>query len=388
MKRIAYIQYTNPALYPPLEHSSQILASHGWPVLFLGIGALGADANAIRFAKFPGIRVRQLRYCPPGWRQKFHYLWYAAWATGWVLAWRPAWIYVSDLLACPVGLLLSYVPFLRVIYHEHDSPSPTETQSGFIAFALWARRKLARRAALSVLPNQQRVQRFTAEMGNGVMTACVWNCPLTKEVSDPRAAVNGARIWVLYHGTIVPPRLPLAVIEALRLLPKRVGLRIVGYETIGHLGYSRTLRETAERLGVGHRLDLRSSVPRRHDLFEVCRHCDIGLTFMPKDSTDLNEQNMTGASNKAFDYLTCGLPVLVSDLPDWRTMYVDTGVGLACDPDDPASIAAAVQWFLDHPDTMRAMGERGRKQILAEWHYEKQFQPVLDVLASSQPPAP
>jgi glycosyltransferase involved in cell wall biosynthesis len=91
---------------------------------------------------------------------------------------------------------------------------------------------------------------------------------------------------------------------------------------------------------------------------------------------------MSGASNKAFDYLACGLPVLVSDLPDWRRMYVDTGVGLACDPDDPASIAAALQWFLDHPDKVRAMGERGRQRVLAEWNYEAQFAPVLSRLGT------
>jgi hypothetical protein len=30
MKRVLYLQYTNPAGYPPLEHSSGILADSGW----------------------------------------------------------------------------------------------------------------------------------------------------------------------------------------------------------------------------------------------------------------------------------------------------------------------------------------------------------------------
>jgi hypothetical protein len=30
-----YLQYTNPAGYPPLEPSSRILANEGWQVLFL-----------------------------------------------------------------------------------------------------------------------------------------------------------------------------------------------------------------------------------------------------------------------------------------------------------------------------------------------------------------
>src|SRR6476659_3866645 len=121
MRRVLSVQYTNPAGYPPLQHSSRILAQRGWKVLFLGTGALGADA--LRFPPHPNVKVRQLRYCPAGWQQKVHYLAFCFWVLGWVLWWRPAWVYASDPLACPVALLLSFLPGVRMIYHEHDSPS-------------------------------------------------------------------------------------------------------------------------------------------------------------------------------------------------------------------------------------------------------------------------
>src|SRR5271166_4244887 len=108
MRRILYIQYTNPAGYPPLEHSSRILADAGWQVLFLGTGALGA--NSLRFPPHPGIRVRQLGFQPAGWRQKLHYIRFCLWVLLWVFAWRPRWVYASDLLACPIGFILSWIP--------------------------------------------------------------------------------------------------------------------------------------------------------------------------------------------------------------------------------------------------------------------------------------
>ena len=61
-------------------------------------------------------------------------------------------------------------------------------------------------------------------------------------------------------------------------------------------------------------------------------------------------------------------------------MYVEPGYALACDPTDPKSIAAALQWFLEHPVQMRNMGEKGRRRILEEWNYERQFLPVLQLL--------
>ncbi|HUI06243.1 MAG TPA: glycosyltransferase [Verrucomicrobiae bacterium] len=383
MKRIAYIQYTNPALYPPLEHSSQILADKGWQVLFLGIGGLRAGAYALRFAEFPGVRVRQLGYCPPGWRQKLHYFWYAVWATGWVLAWRPAWIYVSDLLACPIGLFLSYLPFRQVIYHEHDAPVVTDRRSAFLRIAFWARRRVARRAALCILPHADRANRFASETGTTAPVICVWNCPDRDEaLSQPRPPLNGSDLWVHYHGNLGPPLLPVAVVAALARLPERVKLCVIGYETTE--GYVRQLQQAARQFGVAQRVEFVGPLSRAK-LLERCRSSHVGLALMPVRGANCNEQAMAGASNKAFEYLACGLALLVSNVPEWQAMYVDAGVGLACDPDAPASIAAALQWFLDHPDAMRDMGERGRRRILEEWNYEREFEPVIEVLTGTEP---
>jgi glycosyltransferase involved in cell wall biosynthesis len=137
------------------------------------------------------------------------------------------------------------------------------------------------------------------------------------------------------------------------------------------------LQERACQLGLSERVDFLGTMATRSNLFEWCRGCHVGLALMPKESGDVNEQTMTGASNKPFDYLACGLALLVSDLPDWRAMYVEPGYGLACDSDDPKGIATALRWFLEHPAETQTMGERGRQRIVSEWNYETQFAPVL-----------
>jgi glycosyltransferase involved in cell wall biosynthesis len=86
---------------------------------------------------------------------------------------------------------------------------------------------------------------------------------------------------------------------------------------------------------------------------------------------------MTGASNKVFDYLACGLALLVSDLPDWNELFVTRGFAHSCDPQDPESIAAALRWFVQNPIQTAGMADRGQKRIASEWNYETQFQPLL-----------
>lgn len=376
-QKIIYCQYTNPGGYPPLQHSSRILAQEGWEVLFLGTGAYGA--SDLCFPPHPNISVQLMPFCPGGWRQKLHYLEFCLKALMWTLRWQPRWIYASDLLSCPIAVLLSWLPNVRVIYHEHDSPNST-SESFFIRFCLTTRRWLASRAKMCILPNQQRVEQFKKIIGDRHKVLCVWNCPTQVEATTKPLSPQKDGLQILYHGSIVPSRLPTEVLKALVMLPS-IKLLVIGYDTVGHQSYTRQLIEIADQLGIANQVDFIAAMPR-YELLKWCQHCDVGLAFMPINGNDINQQSMVGASNKPFDYLACGLPLLVSNLPDWQQMYVQPGYGLSCNPDDAESIAAALKWYLEHPVKMREMGDRGRQRILDEWNYEMQFAPVVEFIKS------
>ncbi len=372
-RRILYICYTNPAAYPPLEHSARLLADAGWQVRLLGTGALGVDELQIK--PHAHLRVRLIGYCPPGWRQKVHYLLYCCWVVAWICCWRPRWVYASDTLIAPIAWLVSFFPWVRVVYHEHDSPAANPA-SGFIRCCVAARRKLARRAAACVLPNEERIQRFREQTGTTRTVLCVWNCPAREDIGPARPPVSDEAITLFYHGSIVPSQLPPTVIQALAQLPPRVHLRIAGYETIGHKGYVSQLQQLADSLGVSSRFEYLGVIPLRETLLSLCRICDIGLTLFTKETV----QPMAGASNKPFDYLASGLALLVSATPEWTKMFVEPGYALACDPQDAGRIAEAVKWFLQHPEQIRRRGEAGRQRIATAWNYEHQFKPVLTLL--------
>ena len=380
--RVLYLQYTNPAAYPPLQHSSRILADKGWKVLFLGTSAHGADA--LEFPLHPNIHLKRLPFCPAGWRQKLHYVQFAFWAFLWVLLWRPGWIYLSDPLACPIGLLLSLVPGLKMLYHEHDSPNLKRegSVSRFESVVLTTRRKVAQRASLSILPNEGRAERFKQETGAHRPIIRVWNCPALEEARQNGLQRDSQKFVIFFHGSLVPWRIPTTVLEALTKLPDRVVLHVAGYETIGHAGYLQALKDQATLLGVHNRFMVLGPLPR-YSLLDHCRGAGVGLAFMALRSDDVNEQLMAGASNKPFDYLACGLALLVSDLPDWKELFVEPGYGLACDPQDPESIARQLRWFVEHPVETRSMGAKGHQRILSEWNYEKQFSSVLHHLNRS-----
>jgi glycosyltransferase involved in cell wall biosynthesis len=75
--------------------------------------------------------------------------------------------------------------------------------------------------------------------------------------------------------------------------------------------------------------------------------------------------------------MACGLPLLVTNQPEWVSTFVAPGYARACDPDDPDSIEAELRWYVDHPDMRHEMGRRCRDKIRQTWNYETLFAPVL-----------
>ncbi|MEO7741959.1 MAG: glycosyltransferase [Usitatibacter sp.] len=382
-RRIVYLQYCNPGAYPPLAHSSRILAGEGWEVLFVGIGAFGG-ADALALAAHANVRSRMLPFRPPGYWQKLHYLRFALLAAWTAIRWRPQWIYVSDPLACPAGALLARLGPWRVLYHEHDTPTEDQGRrpNWFARAVLRSRRHVARLAQLCVLPNAKRAEIFRNRTGASNPVVTVWNCPSLAEAHVPLPARGERPFVVFYHGSIVPSRLPLALVDGFARLPSFALLRIAGYETIDNVGYLRALQDEAARLGVASRLQYLGALSRA-ELLPQCRLADVGVSLLPLASNDLNEREMTGASNKAFDYMACGLPVLVPHIPAWVDMFVLPGYGIACDPGDPAGIAEALRSLMDDPTEARRMGECALERIKREWNYEAQFECVRRRLEQS-----
>ena len=96
-------------------------------MVFLGTGARGA--GNLEFPAHPNIQVKRLRFVEGGVLQKIHYILFGLWCFGYALIWRPKWIYASDLLICPIVLVMQKVLGVKVVYHEHDSPNTEDTGS-------------------------------------------------------------------------------------------------------------------------------------------------------------------------------------------------------------------------------------------------------------------
>jgi glycosyltransferase involved in cell wall biosynthesis len=365
--RILSVQFTDPSGYPPLEHLSQLLAERGWLVTLLGTGSFGD--NIIEMPADPRISIQKLPAVRNRWRQKVQYLEFLIRGVRTTFQQRPQWIYASDPLSAPLALLLARLTDAQVVYHEHDAPNLTDQPSWLMKMAIACRNRLARVAKICVIPQADRLRLFLAQTGRKGPTYCVWNCPRINEIQNVTQDQR-PELVVYYHGSINRSRLPLQLIEAACRFNGAVQIWVAGYETAGSRGYVDEILKFVSEHQAPSAVKWLGTIPLRRDLLKTAARADVGISLMPMQSDDVNMTYMVGASNKPFDYMASGLPLLVSDLPAWTSLFVTTGFARACRPHDVDSIEAELRWFLEHPRERRAMSERCREQIRTSWNYE------------------
>jgi len=375
---VLYLQYTNPAAYPPLENGARMMAENGWNIRFFGIDP--PEVSSFRLEEHPNISTKLLRYCRPGWLQKLHYFWYLLEALTRALLWRPKCVYVSDPLATPVGLILAYMGF-KVVYHEHDSPDTEKYATVFNKCILISRKYLARKVQVNVLPQTERIKKFNLETKSKRPSLCVWNCPSQIDAIKhfKRLRLRNEPLGVYYHGSINLNRVPLSLIEGASRSKIPVVIRIAGYETVGSKGARREL-ELAASGESQVSIEFAMPCPQHSDLAANMKGMHVGWINFLDPGEDFNLTYMVGASNKAFDYLAQSMPIIVPESPDWIDIFVKPDYGRAVHANDPSSIAESLLWFYENPELSAKMGDRGRKRILSEWNYERQFELLYEVI--------
>jgi glycosyltransferase involved in cell wall biosynthesis len=254
-------------------------------------------------------------------------------------------------------------------------------ESWFMREVFAFRGRLARDAEVCILPEQGRLLQLLETTRRTKPVFCVWNCPRLRELADldldQEHGDQDQKLIIYYHGSITDSRLPTQLIVAASRLKGAVRMRVAGYETAESIGYIKKLIDLAAKNGAAEMIEPLGTIPLRRDLLRSASRAHVGLSFMPKKSEDINMQHMVGASNKPFDYMACGLPLLVTDLPEWVRTFVEPGYARACDPDNPHSIEAELRWYMEHSDERREMGRRGQNKVRQTWNYESMFSDVL-----------
>ncbi len=178
-----------------------------------------------------------------------------------------------------------------------------------------------------------------------------------------------------YIGGVTPERGSIITLEALNIL-KEKGYH-VNWDCIGPADkiHQKELFEIIDRYklkGVQFRGYLLPA-----EGWRIIARCHIGLALL-KPIPNYYESYPT----KLFEYMTLGLPVIVSDFPLYRGIVEKEQCGICVNPESPEEIARAMQWLLDNPDEAETMGKRGRNATLEKYNWDREQSKLLDFYQS------
>jgi glycosyltransferase involved in cell wall biosynthesis len=99
------------------------------------------------------------------------------------------------------------------------------------------------------------------------------------------------------------------------------------------------------------------------------------VTFLPEPN------HIFAQPNKMFEYMSAGIPVIASDFPLWREIVAGNECGLLVDPQDPASIATAIDALVGDRALARRLGENGRRAVLERYNWSAEEKKLVDFYA-------
>jgi glycosyltransferase involved in cell wall biosynthesis len=182
------------------------------------------------------------------------------------------------------------------------------------------------------------------------------------------------RLLVLYQGLIREGRGLPALIEAVRTID---AVRLV---LVGEGDFKAEVQRLADPLGS--RIAIHPFVPP-DDLPPLTACADLGACLIEPRTESLR----LSLPNKLFEYLSAGVPVLASPLPEIRRVVERFDIGPLASPTESHSIAVALHLALD--PARRATWTAGANAASAAhaWapHAERFVHLIHDLIAASRP---
>ena len=203
-------------------------------------------------------------------------------------------------------------------------------------------------------------------------TISVHNYPRLADFHDVSIRDNDNNPFIVHFGGVSRLRAIEPIVRAMGRLPESIVPRLI----VGGRCESDELLDSLRSLPGFRHIDYRGWLS--HDeIRSMLQQTSIALNLFSKAPN-----NQRVRSNRFFESLACGAPVITSDFPAWKEIVDEVGCGLTVDPDDDEQIANAIEFLLSNPDKASEMGKRGREAIVSKFNWENEFEKLQALYAT------
>ena len=170
---------------------------------------------------------------------------------------------------------------------------------------------------------------------------------------------------IIYAGSLAGVRGTKEIIEAMAMLEKPAQLWLLGKWE------SNAFAESCAKLdGWKHVKYLGFTTPA--EVYGYMKAADIGLSVLYPIKNYL-----TSLPVKAFEYMACGVPMIMSDFPFWQEIFGDCA--MFTDPREAEKIAAQINILLNDKELAGGMSRKGEALVIKHYSWEEEKKNLINI---------
>ncbi len=268
----------------------------------------------------------------------------------------------------PVGLLLKALG-KRVIYDVHENVAQQLLNKKWVG-PLFLRKLVSQavrgleRIGMLAFDGIVTARPDIAEHFPSVKTRVIFNSAKLSDIyAVPTASQPKTKPVVIYAGAFTRIRGIYELVQAMALVKADVELWLIGF------WHDKELKPECEALEGWKRTRLFDYMTV-DETYAHMKQADVGIvTFLPAPN------HLTTISTKPFEYMACGMPVIMSDFPYWRQTFTEYAEFV--NPADPVALAEKIDFLLQHPKYARDLVDRAKSWMEAHYSWEREEQKLL-----------
>lgn len=281
--------------------------------------------------------------------------------------------HAHDLETLPVAYMLAKKNNKPIVYDSHELYIDC-VQHGRLQRQIWyhIEKTLAHRVNYTIHENPSRAkiysERYQVPEPVAVMNCQYLNLKDKTNRFREELSISPDDAIVLYQGLVAPGRGVDVLLDMMNHLENTVLI------IMGQGEYKSKLRNDLKQHPQKEKIFILDAVSW-NVLAEYTASADIGVSALQNESP----QHYYALSNKLFEFLSSGLPVVFSDFPEMRRVIINNNVGLVVDETNPQEIAAAIHKILSDKKLYSEMSRNAKRIIKQRYNWEIEAQKLLAI---------
>jgi hypothetical protein len=293
-----------------------------------------------------------------------------------------------------VSLVYSYDPFsyvavclsqkltakkIPLIYHPHETPDTVFPLTSLSGWVQRLEKKWINQANTLVFPDLDRAMFVKTIVTLKTSPVIVPNFPLKSYFAfdinwETCISNRWQNMTLFYRGSISDTSAMKEIVISAALISNNIKIKFVGFLTDANAA---ELSDCVNKNNQTASFTYLGVVPYE-ELQLHTLNATIGLALYKGASFD--RVACATACNKIYEYAACGIPIITSDFSSYRSYLGGESWVRFADPEDPKSIALAIEDILSDFENYQQMCLAARKSFEDKFNYETVFSPITKII--------